>query len=128
MSWITKLFNRSQPVEPPQPAATQSKIEIIQSDIINYINKPQEKVMENPLRALAYTVAIKAICLFVALIFPFLGYITFGIFVAQIDFTIIKNFRAFSASAVEAISIDCIRDLARTLLGTDREAAMENGN
>ncbi|MFA6118929.1 MAG: hypothetical protein WCT85_06085 [Parachlamydiales bacterium] len=62
----------------------------------DYWTNPIEKITrESSLKCVAYSLAIKISGLFIALIFPFLGYMTFGMSVALIDRVIILNFRNF---------------------------------
>ncbi|NGX34682.1 MAG: hypothetical protein K1060chlam1_01035 [Candidatus Anoxychlamydiales bacterium] len=68
---------------------------MIQADLKAYWYNPENKVLNEPILAIVYSVGVKAISLFVALIFPFIAYTTFGLSIALIDRIAYNNFSLF---------------------------------
>ncbi len=113
-SWFTKP---EPPLSRPSPP-TGTLGTMIKKDLKEYIVEPVDKVMNDPTRALFYSAAIKMISLFVALVFPFIGYTAIGLSLALIDRVILLNFRDFTATLIDRINVDCIQSLIRAILGS----------
>lgn len=68
---------------------------MIKADLKDYWKDPVNKVLDDPIRAIIYSVGTKAIALFVAIIFTSIGYFVFGVSFALIDRVVIQNFTLF---------------------------------
>ena len=75
----------------------------IKGDITDFIYDGKNKVLAKPVRALVYSVAIKMLSLFVALVFPFIGYATIGLSMAFIDAQIVINAKDFTDQLIISI-------------------------
>ncbi|NGX32399.1 MAG: hypothetical protein K1060chlam4_00443 [Candidatus Anoxychlamydiales bacterium] len=75
---------------------------MIQDDLKDYWMDPYNKVLNDPIRAIVYSVAIKALSSFVALIFPFIAYTTFGLSIALIDRIAYNNFAVFFQKVINS--------------------------
>ncbi len=90
---------------------------MIQKDLKGYWLDPYNKVLNDPIRAIVYSVAIKALSTFVALIFPFIAYTTFGPSIALIDRIAYNNFTLFFQRVINSCK-DLIT--SRVISATDR--------
>lgn len=79
----------------PLDAEDQRISKMIHEDLKAYWKYPEKKVLNEPILAIVYSVGIKAIALFVALIFPFIAYTAFGMSIALIDRIAYNNFSLF---------------------------------
>ncbi|HEU63965.1 MAG: hypothetical protein KR126chlam4_00113 [Candidatus Anoxychlamydiales bacterium] len=84
------------PVLGPRVDAEDVRIsQMIQDDLKGYWLDPLHKVLNDPIRAIVYSVAIKALSWFVALIFPFIAYNMFGLSIGLIDRIAYNHFTLF---------------------------------
>jgi len=124
MPWYNPLsWRRAEPPPPPPvPQNAAGRIgNILKTDLKDYWVDPVNKVMDEPIKALGYSGIIKTISLFIALIFPFLGYATLGVSIALIDRVIILNLRDFSNGVIDSINVECVQNLMRAVLGGRRD-------
>jgi len=110
----------SAPIRAPVAGIDAEDIRIskmIQKDLKDYWLDPYNKVLKEPIRAIVYSVAIKIFCMFLALIFPFMAYTTFGLSIALIDRIAYNNFSYFFQRV-----INCCKDAvtSRVISITDK--------
>jgi len=100
-----------------------SRVEVI-ADFKRYFIDPRNHVLDEPGKAIIYSIVIKISSVIIAFIFPCLGWLMIGFSLALIDRIIILNFREFSTSTVETI-FDYCRQSVQMLLGTGREGPLQ---
>lgn len=76
-----------------------------------YLEDPQRKVLNEPIRAIVYSIAIKILCLLIAPIFPFIAYTTFGISLALIERIAYNHFTLFFQAVINNLK-DFVRERA----------------
>jgi hypothetical protein len=110
------------PANPPPAVQKQGSevVSIIKNDIKGYLLTPEAKVMNDPVRSLIYTTAIKVTSLFIALVFPFIGYTMIGMSLALIDRVILLNLSDFTSRVIHRINIDCVQKLIGTIVGNNQ--------
>lgn len=108
------------PPSAPAPAmgAEQRISKMLQKDLRDYWKDPLNKVLNDPIRAIIYSIAIKALCLIFALFSGFIGYSLFGISIALIERIIFNNFTLFFHSIIRIFLnlIDIAKDFVANVI------------
>ncbi|NGX56719.1 MAG: hypothetical protein K1060chlam5_00963 [Candidatus Anoxychlamydiales bacterium] len=81
---------------------------VIKRDLTDYLKTPTNKVLNDPLRAIIYSVSIKVFALFVSLVSPLTAGIIVGFSLFQIDRVGIQNFDQFKERIVTQIDFNRI--------------------
>ncbi len=86
---------------------------MVTADAKAFYENPRTKVLDDPKKTLTYSVAIKTIGYFVALVSPFIGYaIVTSSFL--IDFHIVVNYRDFKTSLTIQSNLEHVEELFRS--------------
>ena len=101
VGWIKSWWGAAEPTPEETPAEKLSKK--IKNDFTDFIYEGKKKVLADPVKALVYSVAIKMLSLFVALVFTFIGYVTIGLSIGYIDTHIAINFKQFGDKLITNI-------------------------
>lgn len=94
--------------------------QMIYDDLTQYWNDPSNKVLEEPIRAIIYSIATKIIFWCVAVLFPFIAYTAIGISVALIDRVAYNNYTVFFQRVINTCK-EFVNNRVRTL----RDASFE---
>ncbi|NGX28900.1 MAG: hypothetical protein K940chlam1_01088 [Candidatus Anoxychlamydiales bacterium] len=101
VGWIKSWWGAAEPTPEETPAEKLSKK--IKNDLTDFIYDGKKKILADPVKALIYSVAIKMLSLFVALVFPFIGYVTIGLSMAFIDAQVFINAKEFTDKLIDSI-------------------------
>lgn len=119
-SWANEFLWGKASTLPPQPEHTAHHTfgAMLKTDLKDYLTIPVDKVMNEPGKAVMYSVGVKVASMFIALIFPFIGYAIIGMSIALIDRVVILNRGEFSKRFFNGLSFESILNIFKTAKGT----------
>ncbi len=117
--FLYKRIKNSEGIDPEPMRHVLISVGAIKRDIKDYLSERNiEKIIDEPKKAVLYSLAFKISGMFFALIFPFLGYGMFFMSVALIDRIMILRHEEFGNSLIRSIPwLNTIANLWRQITG-----------